>query len=273
MFPTQPLSIGGVLDAGVNFFSATFKQTLKLSMIAAVPYALVSMMMSFMGGSLDPNIEDPDEAAAAVMEAFGTLMLFMPLLYLTMNFMAATVGHRLVALARGEETSDVEDCTVGLKLMLPLTVMMILYVVLMMLGMVLLIVPGIIVAVTMSLFVYVPLMEDRSAWTSLWRSHVLVWRGNWWRTLATLTIITVLIMVVAGCVALLLGGFSGLNAESEMATVFTLIEGVGTWLMMALLTPLSSSMFLVLYNDIGLRHDGDDLDSRLAQLDSDTLEA
>jgi len=178
-----------------------------------------------------------------------------------------------VALARNEPVSDAADLLFGIKLMIPLTLMMIGYILLMMLGMVLLIVPGIILSVSLSLFMYVPIYEDRSVWSSLHRSHNLVWRGNWWRVAGALLIITILAMVVSGCFSILLGGLAVVKQGSDYATVITLIEGVGTWVMMVLITPLSAAMALVLYNDVVLRREGDDLDARLADLDSNTLEA
>jgi len=274
MFPTQPLSIGGVVDSGVSLYGSTFKQTLKISLLATIPYALVSLAMSMAMG--DFNIAedaDPEVVTAALEQMMSGMVVYMPLMYFTLCFMFAAIGHRIMSLARNEPVSDAADLMFGLKLMIPLTLMMIAYILLMMLGMVLLIVPGIILSVSMSLFLYAPIFEDRSAWSSLKRSHQLVWRGNWWRVAGTLMIISILAMVVSGCFSILLGGLAVLKLNSDYATAITLFEGVGTWVMMALLTPLSASMALVLYNDVVLRREGDDLDARLADLDSNTLEA
>lgn len=272
MFPVQPLSIGGIVDAGVSFYGSTFKQTLRISALATLPYALISLGISVSVGALDPNA-DPEVAVEAATEMMAGMLAFMPLLYITLTFMIATVAHRLVALARDEETSDTKDLLFGLKLMVPLMLMMVLYILAMTLGMILLIIPGIILSVSLSLFMYVPIFEDRSAWSSLVRSHRLVWRGNWWRVAGALMIITILMMVVSGCFSLLLGGLGIAKLGSDYAAVFTLIEGLGTWAMMILVTPLSAAMALVLYNDVFIRREGDDLGSRLSALDDNTLEA
>ncbi len=274
MFPAQPLSIGGVVDAGVSLYGSTFKRTLRISLLASIPYALVSLAMSM--AMDDFNLaEDADPAAvtAAAEQMMNGVIIYILPMYFTICFMFAAVGRRLVTLARSEPVSDAADLLFGLKLMIPLTLMMLAYILLMTLGMLLLIVPGIILSVSLSLFMYVPIYEDRSVWSSLLRSHKLIWRGNWWRVAGALLIITILAMVVSGCFSILVGGFAVLKTTTDYTTIITLVEGLGTWVMMTLLTPLSAAMALVLYNDVVLRREGDDLDDRLAELDSNTLEA
>lgn len=274
MFSSQPLSIGGVIDAGVSLYGSIFKQTLKLSALAGIPYALASLAMSMSIGNPEA-IDSTDQEAAleASMEMLGVMAIYFPLVYLALCFMIAVVARRIVALARSEPISDGADFRFGLKLMIPLTLMMIAYFLLIMLGFGLLVVPGVILSVSLSLFIYVPIFEDRSAWSSLHRSHKLIWRGNWWRCAAALTVMLILAMVVGGCFSILLGGLAVLKLNSDYTTLITLVEGIGTWAMMIVITPLSAAMALVLYNDLVLRREGDDLDSRLAELDDNTLEA
>jgi len=263
MFSTEPLSIGGVLDSGISLYRSTFKQTTGLALIVAIPYVLAAGLMSYAGAGLTPGAP-PEAMDGQLPLIFGAMLLMYPALF----FLWGAVGHRIVALARGGEANTSADIGFGLKLMIPLTVVLILFMLALTLGFLLLIIPGLIIMVTMSQFATVPLMEDRSSWSSLWRSHKLIWRGNYWRTAAILTVMSIIGLAVSLGVYLVVGAVSVAQATSEgVDFVYLVIEAFANMALMTLLMPLTLSMLLALYNDLLLRREGGDLDEQLAQLD------
>ena len=52
MLAAEPASIGGVIDSGIRLFKATYKQTVPVTAIAAIPYVLASGYMSSVNASL-----------------------------------------------------------------------------------------------------------------------------------------------------------------------------------------------------------------------------
>lgn len=264
MFPSEPLAIGGVLDRGIGLYRATFTQTIKLAALAAIPYVIATAIMGYAGSSIVPGQElDAIEGPTTL------LLIALPFVYLGLFFLSGAVGHRLVALARSEPVSTSADMLFGLKVMFPLTVVAVLYVILLSLGLLLLVIPGFIIMVTMSLFLAVPIMEqDRSAWSSLWRSHALVWRGNYWRTATVIAVMSIIGLVVSVGLYLVIGAVSFAQASTEEVNLFYVgADALANLALTALIMPFSLSMMLMLYNDIVLRKEGTDLEEQLAQLD------
>lgn len=265
--PTEPLSIGGVLDTGIRLFRQNFKELFTVAAITAVPYALLSAVMNSRMVGVDVEA-DPDVAFAAAMQSLA----FIPIIYVLLVFIASCVIHRQVSLTRGEPTSLMADFAVGLKLLIPLTLLFFLYFIIVGVGLVLLIVPGVIFMISMCFFLYVPQVEDRGVWGSLWRSHKLVWGGNWWRTAIVLTVVSIIGMVLSVVAYFGLGAlaFADATAEagSEASTLRLLVEFAINWMIMALVLPLSTSVMYVAYNDLMLRKEGGDLEAQLEGLSS-----
>jgi hypothetical protein len=259
MFAKEPLSIGGILDAGMRAMFSTFKQTLPTAAIAAIPYALVSVIMSMQSGSLELE-EDPERVMAAARNTF----ILLPLVYVGLTYTIACVAHNQTSLFRGQSSSISEDLLVGLKRMVPLALLMVGYVLAISVGVVLLIIPGIILLISMSLFMYVSFMEnERSAWSGLGRSHTLVWRGNWWRTATVITVTSIIGMVLSLIFYVLIGALVFLQNDDYTATVPFILEGILTWALMAVYAPLFSAISLTLYNDLLIRKEGGDLQARM----------
>ncbi|MFK7915534.1 MAG: hypothetical protein AB8B93_16580 [Pseudomonadales bacterium] len=264
MLPTQPLSVGGILDAGINLYRTSFKTTFKVAAIAAVPYAVITALMSARSNTIDPEI-DPELAMAAAMESLTLL----PVTFLLLAFVMSALIHSQVAVAREQPTTSTASLLTGARLAIPYFVLTILYMVLIMLGMLALVIPGVIVSVSMALAMWVVHVEpERSVWGSLWRSHSLIWNGSWWRTAAVMAVVSIIGMVLSVVFYLGLGVLAFLEPTAEVSTPRVALEAAINWALMAIVAPLSSAVFLVLYNDALLRKEGADLDARLSQLES-----
>lgn len=264
MLPTEPQSIGGILDAGINLFRSSFKETAPVAAVTAIPYAIVSGILSARSNAIDPET-NPEEMMAAAMEVFS----LMPLLYLLLVLVFSALIHRQVAVARSQPTSLTEDLLAAVKLAIPMFILMVTYIILLSIGIVLFIIPGLIIAVSMALFLWVPLVEpERGAWGGLWRSHALIWGGNWWRTATVMAVVSIIAMVLSVVFYVALGVLSVATPAGEVTNTNILLQAFVTWASMALYAPLTAAMFLVLYNDLLLRKEGGDLDARIGDLEA-----
>ncbi len=261
--PGVPLSIGGILDAGISLFRRSFKYVFPVAAIAAIPYALLAMQMNSQLAGVDPEV-DPEIALAAAVRALA----YLPVIYLMLVFIASSVIHRQIALTRGLPTSLMADFGTGLKLLIPLTIVMMLYLLCIVVGSILLLVPGIILSVSMCMFLWVPQIEERSAWSSLWRSHSLVWGGNWWRTAVVVTLVSIIGVVLSVLAYFGLGALVITETSGESSMTRLIIEAFLGWLTMAFILPLFIAVMHVHYNDLLLRKEGGDLDAKLSDIAS-----
>lgn len=267
MLPTQPLAVGGILDAGIKLFRSTFFCTLGIALVAAIPYAAASGYLSYLTNQLGAVVET---GAGLETNVLGPLLVSVPIIYLTLVFAMNGIIHRQLSIVRDEPQSLAADVGTALKLLLPVLVAFLTYTLCAMLGSLLLLVPGLILMISMVLFPLVPQMEDRSGWSGAFRSHQLIWGGNWWRAAVVLTVVGLLGLVFAIVLGLVLGVaiVAGSMVPTEMTWPLTLLEAVVNSLTLALTLPLAMACYIVLYNDCLLRKEGADLDARLGELDS-----
>jgi hypothetical protein len=128
-------------------------------------------------------------------------------------------------------------------------------------GLVLLVIPGLILMVTLFFFWYFILLEDQGAVASLKSSHALVWGGNFWRTVAVVTVAAVIYLVALFAIGGTLGLLIGVSMFDD-PTPEELAAGPGMALLVfatvqvvlnTVLLPMWTSLTLVLYRDLQLR--------------------
>jgi hypothetical protein len=126
------------------------------------------------------------------------------------------------------------------------------------------IVPGSVIAVWLFFGPYAAIIDRLGPLTSLKYSRAIT-RGNWWRTTALVTIIAIILMVVYAVVALAATVAAIANPEAITAgRPPWWIQFVVSPLLSAVAIPLSYSLFLSIYYDLRLRHEGGDLAARIA---------
>ncbi len=247
--PKQPQSIGEVLDSGFRLFATGFSKTIGLSVVAnIIAYVPLFMLTLYMASHLQAPA-DP----TAIMAPFGIGILVAMLL--SMIFYLAII-HVFGALAREEPVSIGASLTVGLKRLMPVLIALILYMIAVSLGMVLLIVPGLILMLTLMFFAVGMVLEKEGIFSSLSRSHRLVW-GNWWRTATVLTVPVIIVMVVFIGVSLVLAFLSQLIPAPEITSL------VVQMVLNAVTQLLFYAIFVVQYQDLILRKEGTDLEARM----------
>lgn len=268
MLPSEPQTIGGVLDSGFNIYRKTFKSVAGLAVIFALLAASANIgMMSVVDleGLAALSAADPDDIP--VMPKISPMFWVFGLLSLVILFVfLLSVAHRQWDLVREREPSLTRDIGRGLALVIPTLFASVLYYLAVVIGLLLIIIPGLILLVSFSLYMFVPIVEDRGAWLTIGRSHALVWGGNWFRTAAVLTVLTVIIGALSLGVQLVLGSTSGVDALFAPTTPSALATIVGS-LLMYIMYPLATAGMLALYSDLLIRKQARDLDSKLKALE------
>ena len=248
--PTEPASIGGVLDNGFKLFRACFNQVVAISILATFVSQIPSL---FMVGSLeDGNLP----------ELGGSLIIAVLLSLLLSVVFYGTIVARIHSVHQGVEQSFSESFTLGLNCMIPLLVCMLIYGFAVVLGSVLLIIPGIIVAISLLFAPYILVIERESIFNSLSRSHKLIW-GYWWRIASLVSVAGFLVIVAAVLMSIVAGIFIAMDPESITSTSFSVTQAVSAAILGGLVTPLFYSLTMAAYYDLKLREEGDDPAARI----------
>ncbi|MGQ0578164.1 MAG: hypothetical protein ACT4PQ_04545 [Betaproteobacteria bacterium] len=249
---SEPQSIGRVLDSGFKLFIKAFMGVLPLSLGAAVVLAVPNIVNVVIGGA---------EQVASPMPDLTVLVLFLLALPVYMVLIAAVV-YQLGAVAEIHEAGSGPPLERAVRCLPSLIVAAILYVLAMTVGLILLIIPGIILSLSLS-FAFLAIILDREpALGALKRSHRLVW-GNWWRTLAVVSVPVVIVMILYIGLAIAFGAtivLSDSRPASDVLLTANLIEvAIG-----GITAPLIYSIMIAQYHDLKLRKEGRDLAARLA---------
>ncbi len=268
----EPQSIGRVLDSGFKLFVKAFTGVLPLSLAAAAVLAVPNIANVVMGG--------PEQVASPVPGA-TVVVLFLVALPIYMILIAAVV-YRLGAVAELHEGSTGQALARGARCALSLIGAAIPYLLsmvglipiilgfilssylLVMVGLIL-IIPGIILSLSLSFWFFAIVLDGESALGGLKRSHRLVW-GNWWRTLAVVSVPVVIVMILYVLYLALAIAFGATlvmsdgRPSSDVLITANLIEAaIG-----GITAPLIYSIMIAQYHDLKLRKEGHDLAARLA---------
>ncbi len=248
----EPQSIGKVLDSGFKLFVKAFTGVLPLSLAAAAVLAVPNVANVLMNGP---------ETAESPVPGSTVVVLFLVALPIYLILIAAVV-YRLGAVAEVHEASAGQALARGARCVLSLIGAAILYLLAMAGGMILLIVPGIILSLSLSFGFFAIVLDGDSALGALKRSHRLVW-GNWWRTLAVVSVPVVIVMILYLGLGIFFGAsivMSGGRPSSDVLITTNLVEAaIG-----GITAPLIYSIMIAQYYDLKLRKEGHDLAARLA---------
>ena len=249
--PSEPLSIGGVLDNGIALFKASLARTFPLALAGGLLSTLPEIVTRVTGlGSLQDALVGGSIGLPLGVVAISSL-LTMAAYLAVLSIQDGISNNRSVAID--------EAVLTGLTRLPAMLGASILYGVAIFIGMILLIVPGIIISVYWILYTIAVIADQKGPVQSLGYSYQLI-KGYWWRTAAILGVLgiiamvlyTALIMFVAGGV---IGGAMG-SEESMGLLIFTFVV---TPLIAAVMTPFFYAILLEMYNDLKLRRGGHDL--------------
>lgn len=261
--PTEPGSIGHTLDAGFKLYFISFKRVLGLGILAilsvAVPISAGTVAML----ALAREGQEPDVATFAL---FGVGILVAMIFYLWF-YLAAIC--RIGGIAYGQDLSMRACIALGLRRLFPVIVASILYGLALMGGFILLVIPGVIVWLTLAFYALCIVLEGDGILESLKHSHRLVW-GNWWRTAIIGTVVLVVYYVISLAVEIPFLVFAQVMFNPEAGEGSEIIESLlsmlGSILSGVITFPLMASIFVVVFHDLKLRKEGQDLEARVDAL-------
>ena len=249
---SEPQTVGRVLDSGFKLFVKAFTGVLPLSLAAAAVLAVPNIANVLMGGA--EQVESPVPASAV-------LVLFLVALPIYMILIAAVV-YRLGSVAELHQASAGQALSHGVRCALPLIGAAILYLLAMAGGLILLVVPGIILSLSLSFAFIAIVLDDESALAALKRSHRLVW-GNWWRTLAVVSVPVVIVMILYLGLGIAFG-VTLVKSEGKPAIDMLITLNLTEAAIGGITAPLIYSIMIVQYHDLKLRKEGHDLAARMA---------
>jgi hypothetical protein len=251
--PTTPRGIGQVIDSVFKLFRASFTSLLVFAVAGAL-LGVVPFAYLLSAGAL----EDPAVAAnmGAMPGYWITVLCTFPLTFIIYG----------AAIARGESVAQGRKISVGaavrqgLRHVVAMLVATILFGITVAVGLVLLIIPGLILMVSLYMFLPAIVLDGKGIVESLKYSHSLVW-GNWWRTLAIVTIAFIIIYVLFVLIGIA-AGLLFVAVGFDLVVAF-LVQAVTTLLVGFLMTPFLIALYLEVYRDLKMRKLGGDLAARI----------
>jgi hypothetical protein len=276
--PTEPRSIGGVLDDGLRLWRAAFSKAWPIAIMGQVLLAIPLLIYWVRFGATLGG----QQPAVAMMRSSAGLSLA----YLV--FSIASIGFHNAVIAQTDATTKTEGQTIGqslsigfrllgraflMGLLIGLAVAVpvgVLFVILTAAStMVRLIVGGVAFLVLcyavgkIILAAVILIVEDKGAPESLGRSWTLT-AGHWWRVAIILTVLVIVIValflfigIIAGIVAASMGSTAGI--PGMLIQVISLLGNT-------LISPLYSAVLVAIYYDLKLRKEGADLAGRVNAL-------
>ena len=262
--PSQPQSIGGVLDVSFQLYKASIGSVWPISLLMIFASSPPTLYMIMKGG----GVADPANpyAALEVMSRPGYWLAYV-LSLLMASWVLGAMYIKEHAIAVGEDMSIGGALQASVGRVLPLLFTTILYGIAVAIGTLLLIVPGLILAISLLPAFCVVLFEDKGPLGALSGSHKLVW-GDWWRTSVILTVGFIVVAVAYFAVFAVVGVIAplvGLGARDVF--FYSLVTGfVVGGVVNLLLSPYYIALTLSIYWDLKLRKEGGDLAARVGAL-------
>lgn len=264
--PSQPQSIGGVLDIGFQVYKTSVAQIWPICILIAIGTLAPSLYMLFKVGSFAQSA--PTEALAYMKQLFLDPVYWLCYL-LSMAISSWAMGAIYLkqdAIASGTDLTLGQALALALRRTPSLVLAAILFMIAVAIGCVLLLIPGLILMVSLMLFGAVVTLEARGPAGGLMRSHKLVW-GHWWRTTAVLTVAFIIVVVIYAAIGFVVALILPFAARNLDPLVFSLINStVLNVVIQVLVLPFFLGLMLSLYWDLRLRRDGGDLSDRLNAL-------
>jgi len=265
--PSQPQSIGGVLDTTFQLYKASVVKMLPMMLLTIVAICPIYIYYAYLFTQLRGSA-NPAATIAAIGPGAGYFVA-MIITFLASQLMVAASAVKMNAIGAGSDASVAQALQTALPRLPVLAIAALLYPIIVVLSFFLLVVPFFIFSVSLLLFVATCVFDGKGPIGSLTASHRLVW-GNWWRTAAILTVGFILLLVFYFLVVLVvsvIAPVAGLGAGPENVLVVGMAVGGVLFLLLYLcVAPFYYAMMLALYWDLKLRKGGGDLAARVGAL-------
>jgi hypothetical protein len=271
--PNAPQSIGGVLDNGFRLFRECFTQVFLFAVVTSLATAPASYLGPYIAANASPGL-----MGAVYLAIVGVVIVTL--------ILTGAIAIRIDGVARGQPVPVGEALAIGARrapaalgsgILLTLAIVAVPCIALIVLAaagvsspitftaaaFLLFVFPASVIAVWLFFGPYAAIIDRLGPLTSLRYSRAIT-RGHWWRTTALITIIAIILLVVYMVVAIAAAVSAFSNPEALAAGPPWYIQWVVSPLLSAIAMPLSYALFLAIYYDLKLRHEGGDLAARIA---------
>ncbi|MDX1434111.1 MAG: hypothetical protein R3286_16840 [Gammaproteobacteria bacterium] len=251
--PEAPGSIGETLDAGFKLLAACFKHVIGWTLLmAAILYLPIGLAGAWLvnGGEPDP----------------GVFVLLIPGIFIgIVVYLVVYLGvvHRVGVIATGRLEPMRASMGVALRRTWRVVLAGLVYMLVVTIGMVLFIVPGVLFMLSMGFYMFCILLDGDGVFESLGRSHRLVW-GKWWRTALIASVVMVIYMIAVSAISIPMYMINAFVVESP--ALQSVISHLGEMIATAVTAPVWVSVFVVVFHDLKLRTEGQDLEARVEAL-------
>ncbi len=259
--PSNPRSIGGVLDDIVRLFRSSFVYCLPAALILAVAGFGVS---TYFGEEFAPGTQP------AVVQAHMMALVRSPATWgayagflLVSTWLYCAMIWSVLEVAAGRQPRLVDGFAAGMRALPTAVIGIIAFTLALVGGTILLLIPGIYLWGRMQYWIVAMMANGSGPFESFGVSWRLV-KGHWWRCFA------IFFVLVVVCVALLfvLGVLSGILTaflSHDLAMRLIVTRGVSA-ISNLFMVPLISVALVAIYQDLQLRSEGGDLEARIGAM-------
>ena len=265
----RPRRVGELLDAAIKLYLGNAGVLIGAAATIVVPLQIISGVILL---SVYSNGKDISTGFASIDRTTTPAELHARLGAAAITEIITAIGAAFVLAACVKALSDAYlaqspsvggSLRFGLRRLLPLILLEVIFYIGLILGLVLLIIPGIWLYAAWSVRVPALVVERAGPFRALGRSRRLV-KGRWWPTAGVLLISTVMVGVIGALLGAGLGAAAGDSNPSPLSSVtVTVLTAIVSGV---LLQPFSAAVVTVLYYDLRIRHEGYDLELLADQL-------
>lgn len=252
--PTQPQTIGEILDTGFKLYFKSFKHVFFISLVMNSLW----LIYSFVYGA------DIAQNGVQANDAFGIISMIIGILMIYIIFQVAII-HRINNFATNSMVNIGESFQLGLKIFLPMLLATLLNGLIIMIGLILLLIPGVVLAIYLMLFPVAMTIESCGPVQALQRSMDIV-KQNWWRSMLVLTVVMIVYMILYSVIGLTVGITVAMTSPEDINEYAFLFDSIGA-IIGTLLGPLAFSMLITLFHDLRLRREGVDIEAQLNEME------
>ena len=266
----RPRRVGEILDAAIKLYLGNARVLMSSAAAIVVPLQILSGIVMLSAYSDGRDISTGFSGFGATItpaEAHARLGAS------AINEVTTLVGSAFVVAACVKALSDAYlgqsptargSLRFGLRRLLPLLALEIVYGIGQVLGFVALIIPGIWLFAAWSVRVPALVIEGTGPFRSLGRSRRLV-KGRWWPTAGVLLVATVMVGVIGTVIGggLAAAAIANGNPSVLFAVVISVLSAIVSGVV---LQPFSAAVVTVLYYDLRIRKEGYDLELLADQL-------
>lgn len=270
----RPMDLGDLLDEAFMLYRRNFALFAGVVAILAIPEAVVTNLISNAGPSHPLH---PGSHATVVVSYFVRLGATSGASSLAgLVFSAITTGALARAISArylGRPITIVDAYKgIGAGRLALLVIAALLYVMIIVIGAVFFVLPAVFMYVA---FLFVPqvlVLERTGIFGAFGRSQRLV-SGSWWRVFGIALLLTVLVAIIAGGVAAVIGIVVGaLFAAGHLSTVsLTVVERAFGAIAGILVQPIQLGALTLLYYDLRIRKEGFDIEVAAHGLEAQQL--